>query len=92
MSKSEPNTELRDKIERLVGTAILKNDKNYTDDFMAVIDSHVAQKVAEAIEAKLSSYYGKMPAFHKLTDAQREQLIGKLVEHDLRTLKADKGK
>src|SRR4051812_16275735 len=31
--------DLRSKIERLLGTAILKNDKNYTDDFMAAFQA-----------------------------------------------------
>lgn len=35
--------ELRAKVERLVGTAILKNDKNYTDDIMAVIVPYIAE-------------------------------------------------
>lgn len=32
--------ELRSKVEALIGTAILLNDKNYTDDFMVLFDTY----------------------------------------------------
>lgn len=41
MSKQDLNgrDELREQIERLIGTAILKNDKNYTNDIMTLIEA-----------------------------------------------------
>jgi len=38
------NEELRNKVEKMIGTAILNNDKNYTDDMMAVIKPYLADE------------------------------------------------
>lgn len=47
--------ELREKVERLVGTAILKNDKNYTNDFMALFtqqrQAYADARVREALKS-----------------------------------------
>lgn len=48
--------EFRNKVERLVGTAILKNDKNYTDDFMSLFDAYSTEsKPAIEISAKIEA-------------------------------------
>jgi len=41
--------ELRDKVGRIIGTAILKNDKNYTDDMMELILQQVTEARIEEV-------------------------------------------
>jgi len=53
-SPTNSQSDLRAKVERLIGTAILKNDKNYTDDMMALIESTATRREQEArLEAEL---------------------------------------
>lgn len=44
-----------DKVARIIGTAILKNDKNYTDDMLALIESRYEGYLKpEEVEAKVA--------------------------------------
>lgn len=41
----DTTSELREAVARIIGTAILKNDKNYTNDMMELIESHTNKAI-----------------------------------------------
>lgn len=52
----EDVNKLRNEVERLIGTAILRNDKNYTDDFMQLFTAEQT-KLLERLESELPDKY-----------------------------------
>ena len=52
------DSELEQKVARIIGTAILKNDKNYTDDMMALLASEKQAAYREGAEAFVTTQVG----------------------------------
>lgn len=64
---SSDTTSLRYKVERMIGTAILKNDKNYTDDMMALFESELKKRENYSRMASLADLASWLK-LHDITD------------------------
>lgn len=84
MSESNSDELFQDQVARIIGTAILKNDKNYTDDMMALIAQHTATKVREARIDELTSlqHYGS-PTQSFVKYSEIEQRLRQLTNKEI---------